>query len=105
MRTMFALAAALPMLAGCYHTTVAPMTDGQQRVTFYDDSPPPLGWTSPILAEDAALWTAGGTCPAGFKVTQESMNMGNYPHSYSIDVRCNTDAVAVRSVAPPAAHP
>lgn len=96
MRHMLVLAAALPFLTGCYHTTVAPLPDGQQRVTFYDDSPPPLGWTSPILAEDVALWSAGGACPAGFKVTDQALDLGSYPHSYSIIVQCKTNAVVMR---------
>ena len=96
MRKMLVLAAALPLLAGCYHTTVAPLRDGQQRVTFYDDSPPPLGWTSPILAEDVALWSAGGVCPTGFKVTDQALDLGSYPHSYSIVVQCKPGVIAVK---------
>lgn len=96
MRKMLVLAAALPLLAGCYHTTVAPLPDGQQRVTFYDDSPPPLGWTSPILAQNVALWSAGGACPTGFKVTNQSLDIGSFPRSYSIVVQCKPGVVVVK---------
>lgn len=96
MRNMLVLAAALPMLAGCFHTTIAQLPDNQRRVTFVDDSPPPLGWTSPVLAEDVTLWSAGHACPTGFKVTNEALDLGSFPRTYSIDVQCRPTVVIVK---------
>lgn len=95
MRKMLLLTAALPMLAGCYHTTVTDLPDNQRRVTFYNDSPAPLASTSPIIAEDVALWSADSACPDGFKVNRESMDLGSFPHSYSIVIECKPPAVVV----------
>lgn len=96
MRTMLILAAALPMLAGCYHTTVVPLSENQRRVTFVDDSPTPLGWTSPVLAEQVTLWSASDACPTGFKVAHEALDLGSYPHTYSIDVQCRPTVVVAK---------
>jgi hypothetical protein len=94
MRKMLVLTAALPLLAGCYHTTVEQLPDNQRRVTFYNDSPPAFSYTSPILAEDVALSSAGQACPAGFKVTEEAIDLGSFPHNYSIVVACNLPPTA-----------
>jgi hypothetical protein len=95
MRKLFLLTAALPMLAGCYHTTITELPDNQRRVTFYNDSPAALANTSPIIAEDVTLWTADSACPNGFKVNQEAMDLGSFPHSYSIVVECKPPAIVV----------
>jgi len=95
MRKMLILTAALPLLAGCYHTTVAQLPDNQRRVTFYNDSPAPFANTSPIIAEDVALWSAYRACPNGFKVNHEALDLGSYPNSYSIVVECKPPAVVV----------
>ncbi len=94
MRKMLLLTAALPLLAGCYHTTAAPLPDGQKRVTFYNDAPPPFTHTSLIIAEDVALWSAGQACPDGFKITDRAVDFGSYPHSYSIVIACKPPELA-----------
>jgi hypothetical protein len=83
------MSAALLGLAGCYHTTVTELPDNQRRVTFVNDVRPPFANTSPILAEDAALWRASHACPTGFKVMQENLDLGSYPNAYSIVVQCH----------------
>lgn len=95
MRKMLVLAAALPLLSGCYHTTVSQLPDNQRRVTFYNDAPPPFVYTSPLLAEDVAMWSAGRACPDGFKVNGEAIDLGSYPNSYSIVIACKPPEVAV----------
>jgi hypothetical protein len=95
MRKLLVLTAVLPLLAGCYHTTVTELPDNQRRVTFVNDSPASFVNTSPIIAEDVTLWAADYACPSGFKVKQEAMDLGSFPHSYSIVVECKPPAVAV----------
>lgn len=88
MRKTLVMAALALSLAGCYHTTVTPLPDNQQRVTFYNDAPAPFANTSPIIAEDVALWTASDACPNGFKVGDEAIDLGSYPNTYSLVVQC-----------------
>ena len=92
MRHTLVLAAVALALAGCYHTTVTQLPANQRRVTFYNDAPPPFAHTSPLLAEDVALWTASGACPDGFKVGEEALDLGSFPNSYSIVVACKPPA-------------
>ena len=87
MRRAIAIAALLT-LSACFHTTVTELPDNQRRVTFVNDARPPFAYTSPIFAEDMALWRAGDACPHGFKVTDESLDLGSYPNNYSIVVQC-----------------
>ena len=95
MRKMLVLTAVLPLLAGCYHTTVTELPDNQRRVTFYNDAPAAFVNTSPIIAEDVTLSAADYACPSGFKVMQEAMDLGSFPHSYSVVVECKPSAVVV----------
>ncbi len=89
---------ALLGLTACYHTTVTELPDNQKLVTFTNDAPPPFAYTSPILAEDVALWHASGACPAGFKVTKESLDLGSFPHSYSVIVACKVPPPVMQPV-------
>jgi hypothetical protein len=100
MRHLLLSAAALLTLTGCYHTTVTDLPEGERLVSFVNDAPPPFAHTSVILAEDVALWRAADACPTGFKVTREIMDLGSYPHTYNIVVRCRVPVAAMSTPVP-----
>ena len=105
MRKLLLPAVGLLALSGCYHTTVAPLPDGEHLVSFVNDAPPPFAFTSPIFAEDVALWRATDVCPTGFKVTHEALDLGSFPHSYNIVILCKVPITALNAPLPPAVVP
>jgi hypothetical protein len=101
MRKLLLPAVGLLALSGCYHTTVAPLPEGEHLVSFVNDAPPPFAFTSPIFAEDVALWRAADVCPTGFKVTHEALDLGSFPHSYNIVILCKVPITALNAPVPP----
>lgn len=95
MRNLIVSAAALLALTGCFHTTVKELPDDERLVSFVNDMPPPFAHTSIILAEDVTLWRASSVCPSGFKVTREAIDLGSYPHSYNVVVKCRVPIASV----------